>query len=142
MASIHSLRTLTRILSVCKTPEQTRDVLESYRGADWKSHVKIDPNSYNRAIVSNQDGLEVAILTWNHNQASNMHNNESICTALVLQGTLVETVYSPHGIEPLRIRRWKPDDCFGSNSQDYWHAICNQGAWPAVSLHVYHRNKE
>ena len=74
--------------------ENLKNILESYKGDDWKQYVKYDNENYHRKLVWRNDIIDLFIISWHINQESKIHNHpESGCLLKCLEGELNEELY-------------------------------------------------
>ncbi len=112
----------------------------------WAPHVRFDPLAAHRATVWADDRWEVELGAWLPGQASPERQHVGAPGALlVLQGSLRETtwVLATDGPTPGRrhsVTRTFTVDDVRSHGPVHVHAVGNDGADPAVALHVRSRS--
>ena len=63
--------------------------------ADWKSHVRFDPEIYTRNLVARNEQFEMLVLCWSAGQESPIHDHAGQhCFMAVLQGRIEEQQYA------------------------------------------------
>ena len=111
--------------------------------ADWKSHVRFDPEIYTRNLVARNEQFEMLVLCWGAGQQSPIHDHAGQhCFMAVLDGRIEELQYdSPSGAaRPLRAtgkRVFEPGQVAYIHDRIALHRVRPFGGQPAVSLHLY-----
>ncbi len=112
---------------------------------DWGvfgQHLAFDASApYVRRRLFLNNEWEILLLNWLPGQKTAIHDHgESWGATLVLMGELMERQYRWHGAGlPMEVRE---ENALGTRqvtveTQDTIHTVANQGAVPAVSLHLY-----
>jgi predicted metal-dependent enzyme (double-stranded beta helix superfamily) len=105
----------------------------------WRHLLRYDPRHRWSALVERTDDHEVWLLSWLPGQRTGLHDHGGAAGALtVVSGTLTERVarVEPDGraVEVVHEVRAAQSRVFGPN---HVHQVSNDGADPAVSVHVY-----
>ena len=113
----------------------------AYRPADWRNAVRFDAETrtYTRIPLPRESGYEAWLLTWLPGQHTELHDHAGSAGAfIVVEGSLTEdhAEQDLDGRTTLRRRVLEAGDVrpFG---RDHVHQVFNNGALPAVSIHVY-----
>lgn len=103
----------------------------------WKSLLRYDPAERFSALVERTDEHEVWLMSWLPGQSTDLHDHGSATGAFtIVSGVLTETVMRAgvtHDLNPGQVRVFAPN---------YVHQVVNNGADPAVSIHVYRATRE
>jgi quercetin dioxygenase-like cupin family protein len=103
----------------------------------WKSLLRYDPAERFAALIERTDDHEVWLMSWLPGQSTDLHDHGSATGAFtVVSGVLTETVMRAgltHDLRPGQSRVFAPN---------YVHQVVNNGADPAVSIHVYRASRE
>lgn len=113
---------------------------------DWRAHVRFDPQTYTRNLVTRNEHFEMLVLCWSPGQRSPIHDHAGQhCFMGVLEGEIEEIQYAfpaPGGGAPLRrgsVRSFTRGDVAYIHDRIALHRVQPAGGRPAVSLHVYAR---
>ena len=122
--------------------QNTEDILKKQsENHDYLHYVTLNPNHYHRTKVFSNDDFEIFVITWNTLQQSKIHDHsENGCYMLMLQGELVEEIYSKDTTisTPLQTKTFKEGFVGFIDNTIGYHRISNLSKSDiAVSLHVY-----
>lgn len=123
--------------------QNTEEILKknsSSENHDYLHYVTLNPNHYHRKKVFSNDDFEIFVITWNKSQQSKIHDHsENGCYMLMLQGELVEEIYSKDSTTvPLQTKTFKEGFVGYIDNSIGFHRISNPSTTDiAVSLHVY-----
>ncbi|KAG8034005.1 hypothetical protein G9C98_008486 [Cotesia typhae] len=117
---------------------------------DWKKYAKFDRDRYTRNLVDEGNGkFNLIVLCWNPAQGSAIHDHsDSHCVMKILQGQLIETLYTwPRenpkypgkvAVDELESNVLQTNDVCYINDSIGLHRMENPSKTePAVSLHLY-----
>ena len=103
----------------------------------WKGLLRYDPAERFSVLVERTDDHEVWLMSWLPGQSTDLHDHGSATGAFtIVSGVLTETVMRAgvtHDLKPGQSRVFAPN---------YVHQVVNNGADPAVSIHVYRTTRE
>lgn len=117
--------------------DSIKNIVESYKGEDWKKYVRISNTKYYKEKIFEHPMYDVYIITWKSNQGALPHNHaDNGCWLKMLQGTLSETIYSK-SFEIIKTNILTESTIGFMNNKIGIHSINNNGDTIAVSLHIY-----
>ena len=118
--------------------QHCESILRNYSGNDYLTYVALNPDTYNRTRVFSNDEFEIFVITWNKLQQSKIHDHsENGCYMLLLQGELVEEMYSEDVSLPIQTTTFKKGNVSYIDNTIGYHRILIKSADVAVSLHIY-----
>jgi len=121
--------------------KNSESILRNYSGsADYLPYITLNPNYYHRTKVFANDNFEIFVITWNKSQQSKIHDHsENGCYMLMLQGELIEEIYSTSSTtSPMQTKVFKEGFIGYIDNTIGYHRILNPSDTEiAVSLHVY-----
>jgi predicted metal-dependent enzyme (double-stranded beta helix superfamily) len=104
----------------------------------WAHLLRYDPDQRYTALLREDDGQQVWLMTWLPGQKTDLHDHgpttgaftvvSGALTEQVVRSTLTGTVEHRHPLRPGQSRAFGPG---------YVHQVVNLGPDPAVSVHVY-----
>jgi cysteine dioxygenase len=111
--------------------------LESYTAEDWLDLVDFSHESYNRITIFAGKSFELLLLCWEQGQSSEVHNHPSQgCIFKLLKGQLEEQKYN-NNLELTATNTINVGGISYMHDSLGLHKVSNQGAGPAISLHIY-----
>ena len=120
------------------TVKELSRFLELYDGNDWESYSKFDAESYQRVQLIQKPVYEIRLLCWSGLQSSAVHDHpERGCAMKVLQGELVEELYSTEPVACVSSHTLKTNQCAYIDNSLGVHRVKNNRKAQAVSLHIY-----
>ncbi|ONI70299.1 cysteine dioxygenase [Actinosynnema sp. ALI-1.44] len=103
----------------------------------WKSHLRYDPAERFSVLLDRTGDHEIWLMSWLPGQSTDLHDHGSATGAFtIVSGVLTERVMRTGDtleLRPGQSRVFAPH---------YVHQVSNQGADPAVSIHVYRATRE
>jgi cysteine dioxygenase len=121
--------------------KNSESILRNYSGsADYLPYITLNPNHYHRTKVFANDDFEIFVITWNKSQQSKIHDHsDNGCYMLMLQGELIEEIYSTSSTAaPIQTNIFKEGFIGYIDNTIGYHRILNPSETDiAVSLHVY-----
>jgi len=117
--------------------DEVQNILLFYRSIDWKNHVKINNETYNKEEIFKNAVFEIIIITWGVNQGVNVHDHaENGCWMKILDGSLEEKLYDKD-LNLVKTNTLKKGGVGFMNNDKGYHSISNINDGLTVSLHIY-----
>lgn len=99
----------------------------------WKHLLRYDPDARFSALIERTDEQEVWLMSWLPGQSTDLHDHAGASGAFtVVSGSMTEVVATK--VQVLHQLTAGQSRVFGPN---YVHQVRNDGADPAVTIHVY-----
>ncbi|CAM3766239.1 cysteine dioxygenase family protein [Kibdelosporangium persicum] len=103
----------------------------------WKRHLRYDPVERFFTLLERTDDHEVWLMSWLPGQSTDLHDHGSATGAFtIVSGVLTELVMRANTTLELQAGQSR---VFAPH---YVHQVSNNGADPAVSIHVYRTTRE
>jgi cysteine dioxygenase len=110
--------------------------LVNYKSDEWKYHISLPENGYNRINLYNCDDFEIILICWAPHANTPIHDHPvNGCLMKILDGSLEEIIYDKNINKIKHLIRTKDDVNYIDNDLGY-HKIKNNSI-PSYSIHLY-----
>ena len=120
---------------------ETYDKIEFNRNRNLLRQFKTN-NSYSRMSLYDDNDFELAMILWNKDYHSKIHNHESNCSFMIMEGNLLEAKYINVNSKFLFLGGFNRIESDISNlTKNEYHNIFNVASEKSLTLHVYDKQK-
>jgi len=99
-------------------------------------------NGYSRMSLYDDDDFELAMILWNKDHHSKIHNHEYNCSFIVMEGNLLESRYINLNNKFLFLGSHNLIESDISNiTKTEYHNVFNVSPYKSLTLHVYDKQK-
>ena len=122
-----------------KKLKELQYLVSNYKGNDWINYAFFNKNKYNKNTIYCNNLIELAIISWNNNQNSGIHDHpKNGCIMKIIYGELNEYIYQKNNNELnlIDINYCMEDSIGYQEGSGGIHNIINCDC-KTVSLHVY-----
>jgi len=117
---------------------KVRNVLERYKGSDWKEHVFVETSSYYKDLFYTSNEFDIVVITWAKGHRGPIHNHpDNGCNVKVLEGSITEERYNTQTFEELCTSTYYKNNVMYIDDNLGYHRMCNTGDTCCITLHIY-----